>query len=283
MTRAAPDLMSLLSTGAPESIGTPWVMTWCPSIWASAPSRASLLHRAEAGLEEVLGHHGRAVRDGVVGQGEGLQVGREARVGQRRDVEGTRAPVDRGDPEAARRDLDVAARLLEGPERGPQVLGDPADDLDVPARRGGGEGPRAGRDAVGDDGVLGGGEGLDPVDGDAGRAGALEPGAHRDEHLGDVDDFGLLGDVVDRRRATGQDRRREDVLGGPHAGEVEPDVGTVQAARCRGHEVAVGHVHLGAEGLEAGRVQVEAARADRVAARHGHVGLPHAGHERTEH
>ena len=174
-----------------------------------------LLDGAETRLEEVLRDHGRARRPRRcrTARRAAGRSGSPGRAGSRRRRPAGRRSSGR-DPEAALGDLDVAAGLLERAQRSTQVLGDAADDLDVAARRRGGEGPGAGRDAVGDDGVLGRGERLDAVDGDAGRAGALDAGAHRDEHLGDVDDLGLLGDVVDRRRAARQHRRGEDVLGG---------------------------------------------------------------------
>src|SRR6476619_5176740 len=64
------------------------------------PEPVELLHGAEARLEEVLGDHGRAVGHGVAGDGERLQVGREARVGQGRDVHRLRPPAAGVDPEA---------------------------------------------------------------------------------------------------------------------------------------------------------------------------------------
>ena len=48
------------------------------------------------------------------------------------------------------------------------------------------------------------------------------------EELAEVDDLRLAGGVVDRRRALGEHRRGEDVLGGADAREVERDVGAVQ-------------------------------------------------------
>ena len=145
------------------------------------------------------------------------------------------------------------------PQRAGQVLGDAPEHLDVTAGRGGGEGPRARGDPVGDDGVLDGREPLDPLDHETRRAGARDPRAHRDEHLGDVDDLGLPGGVLDARRAASQHGGGQDVLGRADAGEVEPDLGAVEPVGRLRDEEAVGHVHGGAERLEPGRVQVETA------------------------
>ena len=45
------------------------------------------------------------------------------------------------------------------------------------------------------------------------------------EHLAQVDDLRLAGDVVDHRGAVGQHRRHHQVLGRPDRGEVQPQVG----------------------------------------------------------
>ena len=49
-----------------------------------------------------------------------------------------------------------------------------------------------------------------------------------DQHLAQVADLGLAGRVVDDRRALGVHGRRQDVLGGADARELERDVGAEQ-------------------------------------------------------
>ena len=152
MTSAAPARMSLASTGAPDSSGDAVdhdVVAVDPGVGAEP---GELLDRPETRLEQVLGDHGAAVGDGVVGQRERLQVGREARVGQRRDVERPR-PAPRPDAPGTRRAVASTSHPAPASTSSDdvQVLGHAADDLDVAARRRGGEGPGAGGDAVGDD------------------------------------------------------------------------------------------------------------------------------------
>ena len=106
ITSAAPARMSLASTGAPESRLDP-VDHDVVAVHAGVRAEpGQLLDGTEARLEEVLGDHRRALGHGVEGQRERLQVGREARVGQRRHVE-RRRPRGRRHPEPAAR-LDVA-------------------------------------------------------------------------------------------------------------------------------------------------------------------------------
>src|SRR5450631_2005030 len=56
------------------------------------PETGELLNGAKARLEDVLGHHGAAAGDGVVDEGEGLQVGGEPWVGQGGNVERRLSP-----------------------------------------------------------------------------------------------------------------------------------------------------------------------------------------------
>ncbi len=94
---------------------------------------------------------------------------------------------------------------------------------------------------------------------------------------------GSRGRVVDDGRAVGQRGGGEQVLGGPDARELEPDVRAGQPLRRLGHQEAVVDVHDGPELLQAVHVHVEAAGADRVAAGEGDVGGPAAGDERPQH
>ena len=56
-------------------------------------------------------------------------------------------------------------------------------------------------------------------------------GAHLAQHRGQIDDLGLPGGVVDHRRAVGQHRGHQDVLGRADAREVQPDRRPVQLVR----------------------------------------------------
>ena len=103
MTSAAPARMSLPRPAPRRGSVTPCDHDVVAVDAGVGAEPGELLDGAEARLEEVLGDHGRALGHRVVGQREGLQVGREARVGQRRDVEGARPPRGGRDPEARAR------------------------------------------------------------------------------------------------------------------------------------------------------------------------------------
>ena len=72
---------------------------------------------------------------------------------------------------------------------------------------------------------------VNPIDDQPGRARTRDPGAHLAEHHADVHDLRLAGGIVDLGRTLGQHRGHQQVLGGPDAGEIEPDRGAVQALR----------------------------------------------------
>ena len=103
------------------------------------------------------------------------------------------------------------------------------------------------------------------------------------EHLAQVDDLRLAGDVVDDRGALGEHRGHQQVLGGADAREVQPQVAARQAVGHLGHHEPVLDAHLRAELGEAGHVHVQAARADVVAARQRHPGPAAARDQRAEH
>ena len=69
------------------------------------------------------------------------------------------------------------------------------------------------------------------------------------QHLGDVDDLGLAGCVLERVVPRGEHAAVSDVLGGADARELEPDLRTVQPARRLGDEEPVRDVDAGAQRL----------------------------------
>ena len=141
-----------------------------------------------------------------------------------------------------------------------------------------------GLDAVGHHLVIGGVQfaGLDAVDDQRGRADALDLGTHADEEVAQVGDLGLAGRVVDHRGALGVHRGGEDVLGGADAGELERDVGAVQALGAGLHH-AVAQLERGAHRLEALEVHVDGAAAEVVAAGQRQRDPPEAAEQRAEH
>ena len=104
----------------------------------------------------------------------------------------------------------------------------------------------------------------------------VDVGAHRHEELGEVDDLGLAGGVVDHRRAARRGGRHEEVLGRPHAGIVERHDRAPQAVAGDLDE-AVLDLDGGAQPLQAANVKVDAPRADVAAAGHGDRGAAEAG------
>ena len=94
----------------------------------------------------------------------------------------------------------------------------------------------------------------------------LDVGTHRRQHRAQVGDLGLAGRVVDDGRSLGVHRRGEDVLGRPDTGELEGDVGTVQAIGS-GFDVAVLHLEGRSHRLEPLQVHVDRPASEVVAAR----------------
>ena len=155
-TRAAPARMSLASTGAP---GEPLDAADHDVVAVDAGLGAEpdeLLDRAEPGLEDVLGDHRRAVGDRVAAPartaaGRSGSPGRAASRRRRPAAAGapsTRKPLGRSvDGRPAGLDQLSRARRRGGGRRRRRPSTSPRVG-------GGGEGPGAGDDAVGDDGVL---------------------------------------------------------------------------------------------------------------------------------
>jgi hypothetical protein len=85
---------------------------------------------------------------------------------------------------------------------------------DVAAGHGNGHGIGAGLDAVRQDAVAGAGERGDAFDGDRRGAGAGDLGAHGDQAVGEIDDFGLARGIADHRRAAGKRCRHHHHMGG---------------------------------------------------------------------
>jgi len=234
----------------------------------------------ETVLEDGLRDHARSPRNGHQGHDLGLQVRREPRVGKGLDID---APDLRHapHPEAALGRLDGDPRFLQLQDEGLEVFRVAALQDDVAARDGRGdqEGPRL--DPVGDDADLAGFEALDALDGDHVGAGALNPRPHGLERIGEVDDLGLLGGVLQPGGPLREGRRHHDVLRAPHGGDVEVDPGPPEAPG-PGLHVAFPQIDLGPHGLEGLEVEVDRAGADGAAAGERHPCLAHPRHQRPE-
>ena len=73
------------------------------------------------------------------------------------------------------------------------------------------------------------------------------------------------------------------VLRSAHAGELQRDIGAVQAVGRVGVQVPMVHGELHAQGLKAHQVHIDLASADLAAAGHGHARLAETRHQRAEH
>ena len=92
---------------------------------------------------------------------------------------------------------------------------------------------RARLDAIGDDVVIDAAQLATPLDGDARRAGALDPRAHALEQRREALDLGLARRVLDHGRAVGERRRHHELLGRADRREVEHDARAAQPLRPR--------------------------------------------------
>src|SRR5665647_3245642 len=237
-----------------------------------------LLDGTESRLEEILGDHRAALCHRVVRQGERLQIGGEPRIGQRGHVE-RRAATGPRHPKPALRQNDVRSGLGQQIQGGAHVPGDSADHFDVAFGRGRRKGPRAGCNTVRDHLVGHRRQRTDTLDLDHRRAGTLDRGSHLGEKLRDVYDLWLARSVRHPGHTLGQHGCHQDVLGGADAGEVQPDLATVQPVRSRGDEIAVGDMDRGAQRLQTRDVQIQTSGPDRVTARYGHMCLTTSGHQ----
>ena len=155
-------------------------------------------------------------------------------------------------------------------------------DSDRPARHRRRERPGRADDPVTDHPMRGGLQAGDAMHRQRRAADAVDLGAHLLQHRAEVDDLGFARCVVDHGRAVGEHGGHEDVLGGPDAGEVEPDLRPVQVARLRHHAPVLdlgGRTELAQPGL----VHVQRPGADRVAAGQRDDGAPAACDQRAEH
>ena len=98
--------------------------------------------------------------------------------------------------------------------------------------------------------------------------GARDPGAHLDEHGAQVHDLRFTRGIVDSGVALCEDSSHEDVLGGTHRREGQPDRRAVQFVRL-GNDAAMLDGAVRPQQTETGLVHVERAGADRVSARQG--------------
>ena len=284
MTRPAPARMSVARTGAPDSRSRPRTTAWWPSVRMSAPSRTisftnmnrpSKMFSVISEAPSLTAARPIAIGSRSVAKPGNGSVTMSTAVGRSVHPYPERCrPASRPRPPA----VTSLSSAISRKRRVDAVHGDVAAGhrrARTPRcrRR---SGRRRWRGATGRSAST-------PSIAQRRRAGAVDLGAHRGEHLADVDDLRLAGRVVDLRDALGQHGRHQQVLGGADAREVQPDRRAAQPARRGGDDEAVLAGDLGAHPGQAGDVHVQAARADRVAARVGHPHVPAAGQQRPEH
>ena len=218
----------------------------------------------EAVLEDGLGDHGGALRDGGERHELRLHVGREARIG--RGAHAHSAGAAGGlELDGGAIDGDASARFAQFLERRVEGIGRRAEQTDAAARRGGGGEVGAGLDAVRHHRVLGTVQRANAIDADDVAARALDARAHRAEATSEVEHLRLSGRILDERRALGEGGRHHQVLGARHGHHVHDDARTTQPLGHRVH-VAVLDVDRGAHRLQAFHVLVDRPQADGAAA-----------------
>ena len=241
-------------------------------------------------VHEALGEDGFGDGAGVgddAGEGAelGLHVGGETGVGM--GGEGEAFGVGVGvDGDAVLGDLHFETAVGEGGGDGAEVFGDDLFEGDAVADHGACDEEGAGFDAVGDDGVFGAVEFFDAFDGDAVGACAFDFGAHFDEEVGEVFDFGFGGGAFDDGGAFGEGGGHHDVVGAKHGGavfahEVEGAAFEVGAGG-RDEDIAAFDLDGGAEGFEATEVEVDRAVTNDAAAGEGDAGFAEAAGEGAE-
>ena len=234
----------------------------------------------EAVLEDRLGDRRRAVGDAVERHQLRLHVGRERRVLAGANADRARPRVG-ADAQPAVAGLDRRAGLAQLVDHRLEVLAARVAQHDVAAGRRDRAQERAGLDPVGDDAVRDAVQPLDALDADPARAVALDARAHRDQHLGEVVDLGLLRRVLEDRLALGERRRHQQVLGAGDGDHVGRDARALQAPGA-GDDVAVLDDDLGAHRLQPLDVLVDRPRADRAAAGQRDARLAEAREQRAE-
>ncbi len=88
--------------------------------------------------------------------------------------------------------------------------------------------------------------------------------AHGVQEVGEVHDLGFTRHIGDARESIREGRGHQQVLGGAHAGEIEGDVGALQAAF--GDDIAIFDADLRAERFKSLQVDVHRARANGASA-----------------
>ncbi|QTK79652.1 SDR family oxidoreductase [Agrobacterium tumefaciens] len=241
------------------------------------------LHMHETVLENRL----RNVRDALRARHQRhelrLQVGREAGEGLGDDVDRLDAIAISHDPKAGFRLADRRACQTEGIERVVQQRCPRSFQHHVTPGHRDRHGVGARFDAVWQNTVARAGKRGDTFDGDGGGAGAFDLRAHRDEAVGEIDDLGLAGGVVDDGGAAGKACRHQHHMRCANGNLREGKDGTDQATLGRGGvDITAIDLHRRAERLQSLDEQIHRSRADGAAAGQRNAGAAFARQQRAD-
>ena len=219
---------------------------------------------AQTVLVDGFLHGGFTLGGGQQGRHGLLQVRGEARVHLGLDVDRpVHAVGDHADGVILLDDAHAHFQKLGGQRL--HVGGDAAANGHVAMGGGSGDHQRASLDLIGNDRIGRAVEMLLTADADHIRAGALDLRAHGVEEVGQINDMGLLGSVVDGGVALGLDCRHHHVDGAAHGHHIKEHVTADKLVRL-GNDAAAHGIHLGAQGLKALDVLVNGAGADGTSA-----------------
>ena len=123
---------------------------------------------------------------------------------------------------------------------------------------------------------------LHAADADHVRACASHARAHGVEEVGQVDDVGLLGGVVDHRGALGLGSGHHHIDGAAHRDQVKKHVAADETAVRPGIHHAAAVLDIGAQGSKALQVLVDGTAADGASAGIAHLGTGTAAKQRAQ-
>ena len=231
----------------------------------SGAKPGQLLHMHEAVLEDRLAHLRGAVRHAHQRDELRLQIGGEAREGLGLDETGFEAAAVPRNANAGRLLLDLDAGRAQSLKASCRSRrGRRREDIAGGHRGRHGIGP--GLDAVGKDSMLGAVERSRPWTLKVAAADALDPGAHLDQAVGDINDLRLARGVLDQGLAAGKRRGHQGIVGRANRDLGKPNAVAGRAPGGFGDHIAAFEFDFGAERLERGEMQIDGARADGAAA-----------------
>ncbi len=138
-------------------------------------------------------------------------------------------------------------------------------------------------DSVGNDCVAGRVQGVDPLHPQRIGACPLDLGAHGDQAVGQIDDFGLARCVQNDGFTLGQSRRHQGILGGADRNLSKSDLAAAQSARDLCLDKAAGDIDFGAQVLHGRQMQVDRSVAYGTAAGQRHPCLSRPREQRAQH